>query len=276
MNSDLYSGYNSHADRPLSFLPALFSFPLLVLMAYVWPTPTTFARQKAHAHWSVIIILLSLLATLTGIFSYAWGRLLSLNQGIQALSLNHLSPHSLTLRFALILAMLAPLLLLTFAAVLHMAARSQQGKGTYRAQLYSVVIIETPLVLLLSIGAILLFIAPSMGTITRIPFAVAALLLVLYSLLLLVPSLMGIQHLSGKQAALCLVSLLIVTLIVVIFFEISDGNQTSTANGSGKSTFRWKKGQGRFCPYCGFSLAVYDKLHDTVTQSCPKCGKALM
>ncbi len=259
-------------------LLALLSFPLVVLATYAWPTPATFARHKNQASWGVLIILLALLATIAGSIAYVWGRLPSLSQGIASLSLNHVAPHQLSIALVIILALGVPLLALAFAGTLHYIAHTQQGQGTYHAQLYSLLVIETPLALLLLIVIGLLCIAPTLGNIARIPFAGAGLLLLLYSLLLYVPSLMGIQSLSVGKSLLCLVSVLVIVLLLVVFvhmlFESSD---TSNNHGRGDRHFKRKRnGRERICPHCNFSLEVHDQLHRTaLAQSCPRCGSPL-
>ncbi|MBA2682661.1 MAG: YIP1 family protein [Ktedonobacteraceae bacterium] len=266
--------------QPPSFLLALFSFPLVVLTTYAWPTSTTFARHKNSADRGVLVILLALLAGVTGICAYAWGRLPTLDRGIEALSINRLVPHSLSLTLVMFLSLLPPLLLLAWAGALHYVARTQQGQGTYRMQLYSALVIETPLVLFLIAVALLLFVAPPIGTIARVPFAAAGLLLVLYSLLLYVPSLMTVQNLSARKSWLCLVSVLVVVLLLVVFVSMLFGDWDTSSNrgGSGNRHFKRKRSSGRerTCPHCGFSLEVYDQLHRTaLTQSCPRCGGPL-
>ncbi len=250
------------------------SFPLMVLATYFWPMPATFARQKEHATWSIIIVLLSVFTVITGICIYVWGRLATLSQGVRILSLNRLDPHPFSLLNTGILTLMVPFLILAWAFALHILAHMQQGRGSYRAQAYSVLIIETPLILMLVSTVLLLSVAPTIGEAIRIPFTAISLLLLVYNIFLLLPSLMGVQHLSAKQALLCLLVILTVCLLLVIY---SDSSSThSTSQGSGDRHFKRTKNQhARYCSHCGFSLDVYDQLHETLTQSCPKCGKPL-
>lgn len=264
-----------------SFLAALFSFPFVVLATYAWPVPATFARHKSAASWSVLVVLVALLTMVTGILAYVWGRLPTLDQGIEALSVNRVTPHPLSFALVITLAFAAPIFLLAWVTVLHYVAHTQQGQGSYRAQLYSTLVIETPLVLFLVIVALLLFVVPTLGSIARVPFVIIGILLSLYNLLLFVPSLMAIQGLSAEKALTCMISVVVIVLLLVaivsILFE-SDGNASNNQQGGSSNRYRGnrRRRRERICPHCGFSLEVYDQLHRTaLTQSCPRCGDPL-
>jgi hypothetical protein len=167
-------------------------------------------------------------------------------------------------------------LILAWAFALHFLAHAQQGQGSYRAQLYSVLIIGTPLALMLLATALLLSIAPALAAIIRIPIIAVGILLLLYSFLLLIPSLMGVQQLSAGKALTCLVIILTVALLLFFISDIFDSNQTSHGGGGNNNFKSVKKNpRARFCSSCGFSLEVYDRLRDTPVQSCPRCGTPL-
>ncbi len=265
---------NALAQLPDKYTRTFLSFPVMVLVVYLWPTPATFTRQKEHATWSNLIVLLSVFTLITGMCIYVWGRLPSLNRGIQLLSLYHLAPHPFSLLGTTMLTLLIPFLILAWAFALHTLAHMQQGQGTYRAQVYGVLVIETPLLLMLVTTMFLLSVAPAIGVAIRIPFAIISLLLLVYSVLLLLPCLMGVQQLSARKAIICLMVILTVCLLLVIYSDSSTAH--STSGGSGDHQFKRARNQHkRFCSHCGFSLEVYDQLHKTPTQSCPKCGTPL-
>ncbi len=259
--------------------PSLFAFPFVAFSTYLWPTPTAFARHRDQASAGVLASLLALLAAITAVLAYAWGRVPSLSRGMQALSQNHLTPRPLSMALVITLALLLPLLALAFAGILHYAARQQKGQGTYGAQLYSLLAIGTPFVLLCVATTLLLSLVPGLGAVLRIPLTAIALLMLLYNLLLLLPALMGVQGLSMKQAAICLLSLLVVTLLLVFLFNLFGDYDTSSHGGgnrSGDRSFKKVKYRNeRLCPRCGFSLAVYDQLRDVPVQACPRCGNPL-
>jgi hypothetical protein len=282
MNADPYARYNNTLPPTPPARSqqesALFSFPFAVLLAYVYPTPTTFARQKRDLVASNVLFCL-VLFLLTGLCGYLWGRLPALNSGITILSFAHLVPHPLTIAAVVALAVVTTGGVLAFAGALHWLAHAQQGQGKYRAQLYSVLVIATPPLLLGFAVVLLLCIAPSLALLIRLPFVVILCLLFVYSLLLHVPALMGIQQLKIWQAVLCVALLVVAVLLVFMLPNLFDSNHDGNGNnGSGDRRFtKPRRGKARFCPHCGFSLEVYDQLHkEAPTQLCPKCGRSLL
>ncbi|GCE31606.1 hypothetical protein KDA_70900 [Dictyobacter alpinus] len=274
MNTSPYLNNNALTLPEDGHFQVMVSFPLQVLATYLWPVPTTFARHKQQARWSILTIWLSGLLLITGVGAYIWGRLPTLNRGIENLSLHHLNPQILTPASVIALALTPPLLILGWTLALHLLARTQEGRGSYHVQLYSMQIIATPPVLLLITTTLLLSVAPNMATPLRLPLAAIAILLSLYSFLLCLPSLMGVQQLSRKQAIICLVIILTVALLLIFFMDTFSSNHTSGGGGE-RSTKKPKNWHARYCSYCGFSLQVYDRLHDTHTQICPRCGQTL-
>ncbi|GAC1509148.1 MAG: hypothetical protein NVS2B12_24920 [Ktedonobacteraceae bacterium] len=261
-----------------SLLAALLAFPLIVLATYAWPIPTTFARHKEHATWSVLVALLVLQALVASALLYAWGRVPTLKLGIEALSMNHLTPQPLAPALVVILALVLPLLAPGFAGALHSVARAQRGQGSYRVQLYSILVIEAAPVLLLVTTALVLTAMPLLGIVARLPLACITFVLVSYSLLLTLLSLMGVQKLSAGKSLLCLSSVLIVVLLLVALAAVFDANISHPDGGGGNGSFKKERhGPARTCTRCGFSLEIYDRLHQnqTAAQNCPKCGYPL-
>ncbi|WP_136625283.1 hypothetical protein [Dictyobacter kobayashii] len=204
------------------------------------------------------------------------GRVATLNSGIQNLNVPTLTPHPLERGLVITLTLGVPLLIIALAGAAHILAHMQKGQGRYCVQLYSVLVIETPLLIMLFGSMLFLSLAPTLGGVARIPLAIVAILLFLYSVLLLVPSLMGVQQLSVKDAIICVFLILIVVLFI---FMLSDNFDSNNAHGGGSSSSNYKRSKSRkarFCTQCGFSLEVYDRLHNALTQSCPRCGKPLI
>ncbi|GER91241.1 hypothetical protein KDW_54030 [Dictyobacter vulcani] len=275
MNASPYLNDNALVLPADGHLQALVFFPLQVLITYLWPVPATFARHKEHARWSILTVWLGCFALTTGLGACIWGRLPALNQGLKDISFNHLIPQPLAPAVVITLTLLAPLLILGWTLALHFLAHTQQGRGSYHTQLYSVLVIATPPVLLLIATTLLLSIAPNMATQLRLPLTAMAILLTLYSFLLCLPSLMGVQQLSRGKAIICLVTVLTVALLLVFFTDLFSSHNTSDGGGGGRSFKKPKNWHARYCPHCGFSLQVYDRLHDTPTHICPRCGQPL-
>ncbi len=277
MYTDPYAYRNTFVppSKPASGpVGALLSFPFIVLTAYCWPTPTTFARQKSDPVGSNMLVCLGLLLV-TGLYASLWGRLPSLRNGIATLSFGRLLPQPLSAVQILFLAFVTPGLILAFAGILHWLAHMQGGQGKYRAQLYSVLVIATPPILLVSIMLLLLSVLPDVALLIRVPFISAALLLFIYSLFLHVPALMGVQQLKAWQAVFCMAVIVVVVLLVFLIPDMFSDSHDNHGGGGDSHSTRPRNRKARFCPYCGFSLEVYDQLHTTSTQTCPKCGKSL-
>lgn len=290
--------------RPL--LLALLAFPFTALKMFVWPGPATFAKEKDRVGGGTVLFLLLVGGALTGLFAYLWGRLSRLAPGIENLSAGRVVPQPLSTGICVALAVGVPFLFLLLESLLYWVAKKQGGKlSSVRAQLYTGLLIEAPLYVLVVALAFVLLSRPDLASSSRLIFAVVAGAFLLYSLLLHVFAVMAVHQMGAGKAMLC-VALTVVALaaVVVALMALGESSSDSQSGGSGHShasggnqasgggegsrsagAYEWfggdsersrqapARGTRLRCPNCG--LMVPAALGQP-GMACPRCGTPMM
>ena len=225
------------APRPVStsrpLVLALLAFPFLSLKMWVWPGPATFAKEKDRVGWLAIVVLLLGGAALTGLLASLWGRFPPLMLGIEQLSAGRVVPQPLPAGVCLGLAVGVPALFLLLEGILYGVAKQPGGKpGRWRAQLYTGLLIEAPLVAVLVAMALVLVSRPDLGSSARVLVVGGAAAFLLYSLLLHVCAVMAVHQVSAGKAMLC-VALVVVILAVVVVVVWAVADSSGDGGGSG-------------------------------------------
>ncbi|HEU5230236.1 MAG TPA: YIP1 family protein [Ktedonobacteraceae bacterium] len=286
------------------FVLALLAFPFLSLKMFVWPGPTTFAKEKDRAGWKAILFLLLVGGAVTGLLAYLWGRFPRLTPGIENLGAGRVVPQPLSTGICLTLAVGVPLLFLILEGVLYLAAKKRGGQqSSFRAQLYSGLLIEAPLFAFLVVIALVLLYQPELGSSARLLFIGIAGAFLLYSFLLHVFAVMAVHQVGLGKAMLC-VALMVVLLAVVVVALMAAGENSgdkseSRSHGSGEahkgesqrdrssddSKFDFDGSDGEssgravarryrlLCPNCGQQLPAASGQPGF---PCPRCGAPMM
>lgn len=195
MASDTYQDYKNTYPLPLG--QAIRALPAQYLKIITRPSMQSFAEERGKASWSSVWLQLIALGILSALFSVLAQLIAPPHVG----NVPGLSPATLqavtTTLLALFILVGTPLAFLVAGAVFYWLARLFKGDGSYLQQVYTLTLFGMPLVLLSS----LLELIPA--TSSWLPY-----LPHLYSLALLVLSLMAVHHLSkGKALAVLLIPL---------------------------------------------------------------------
>ncbi len=229
------------------YLLALFAFPFQCLKMFLLPSVATFAKEKDRVGWRVIWTLLLGLALITGATTYLWGRLPGLTRGIQALSLDRVTPQPLSPVASLVMALITPFVFLLVIGSMHLVARKLGGKGTYRAQNYTALLINMPLLLIVFALVLVPGLYPAAGNSLRLVLASVGLAFVLYSIILHVLAVIAVQQLSAGRAIVVVLSMMFIVLAIAVilaaialledasFFDSGSGH-SSGGGGKGSSS----------------------------------------
>ncbi len=259
------------------FLLALLAFPFTALKMFVWPGPATFAKEKDRVGGGTVLFLLLVGGALTGLFAYLWGRLSRLAPGIENLSAGRVVPQPLSTGICVALAVGVPFLFLLLESLLYWVAKKQGGKlSSVRAQLYTGLLIEAPLYVLVVALAFVLLSRPDLASSSRLIFAVVAGAFLLYSLLLHVFAVMAVHQMGAGKAMLC-----VALTVVALGDQASGGGEGSRSAGdyewfggdSERSRQAPARGTRLRCPDCG--LMVPAALGQP-GMACPRCGTPMM
>jgi len=165
----------------------------------------SFSAEKGKARWGSVWLQLIALGMLSALFSMLAQLLAPPHVGnVPGVSQATLQTVA-TVLLALFILVGTPLAFLVAAAVLYWLARLFKGDGSYLQQVYTLMLFGVPLVLL---GFLLQLLPATSNWLPYLPH--------LYSLVLLVLSLMAIHHLSwGKALAIVLIPLGIVLVLTL-------------------------------------------------------------
>jgi len=207
MATKTYQDYTN--TQPLPLGQAIRALPAQYLKVITRPSVQSFSAEKGKASWSSVWLQLIALGILSALLSVLAQLLVPPHVG----NVPGVSPATLqTVTTALLVLFIligTPVSFLFAGAVFYWLARLFKGDGSYLQQVYTLTLFGVPLVLLSS----LLELIPA--TSSWLPY-----LPHLYSLALLVLSLMAVHHLSrGKALAILLVplgALLVLTLVGTI------------------------------------------------------------
>lgn len=227
-------------------LLALFAFPFLSLKMYLLPSPASFAKEQDRVGWSTLWMLLLVFTVVVGAMTWAWGRLPRLTQGISLLTLGHVTPQPLSIGVCIALAVAAPLVLLLVVAFMHWVAKQMGGKGTYRAQCYTVLLVGMVPLLVIAVLFFALNSNPLLGNSQRLIFAAVVIAIVLYSFLLHILAVMGVQQLGFGKAFVAAVSVLIVVVILALLVMAPDGIFDSSSSQGGANSYSTNAGRRRW------------------------------
>ncbi|MDQ2907053.1 MAG: YIP1 family protein [Chloroflexota bacterium] len=236
--------------QPIPYRPyllALFAFPFQCLKMFLLPSAATFAKEKDRVGWRVIWTLLLGLALLTGAATYIWGHLPGLTRGIQALSLDHVTPQPLSPIACLVMTLITPFVFLLVIGTMHLVAKKLGGKGTYRAQNYTALLISMPLLLIIIALALALGLYPASGSSLRLALASVGLAFALYSIILHTLAVIAVQQLSAGRAFVAVLSMIFIVLAIAAllaamalledasFFDFGSGHSGGGSGGKGSS-----------------------------------------
>ena len=194
---------NTH---PLPLGQAIRALPAQYLKVITRPSVQSFSEEKGRASWGSTWLQLIALGMLSALFSVLAQLIAPPHVG----NVPGVSPATVqavtTTLLALFLIVGTPLSFLMAGVVLYWLARLFKGDGSYLQQVYTMVLFGVPLVLL----SFLLQVLPA--TSSWLPY-----LPHLYSLVLLVLSLMAVHHLSWRKAlAILLIPLGIVLVLTFV------------------------------------------------------------
>ncbi len=210
---------------------------------FLLPSTTTFAKEKDRVGWRVLWTLLLGLALLTGAATYIWGRLPGLTRSIQALSLDRVTPQPLSAVASLVVTLITPFVFLLVIGSMHLVAKKLGGKGAYRAQTYTALLINMPLLLIVLAVALALGLYPAL----RLALASVGLAFVLYSIILHTLAVIAVQQLSAGRAFLAVLSMVFIVLAIVVilaamallqdasFFDFGSGHSGGGGKGDSSS-----------------------------------------
>ena len=201
--------YAASSPTPLPLGEAVRGFPGQYLKVLIRPSVQSFSQEQGKATWRSTWLQLIALGLLNAGFSV----LVTLIGPPHLGTVPGVSPATLqivtTTLLALFILVGTPLSFLVAGAVLYWLARLFKGDGSYLKQVYTLALFGAPLVLL---SSLLQLIPATRSWLPYLPH--------LYSLVLLVLSLMAVHHLSwGKALAVLLIpfgSLLVLVLIGTI------------------------------------------------------------
>lgn len=300
---------SSPARRP--YVLALLAFPFLCLKMYLLPAPGTFAREKDRVGWLTVFTLLVPLALLTGLLLFAWGRVPRLTQAVQALSLGHIAVHPLSLTLCEVLALSSLPVFLLLIAAMHLFAKKAGGQGSYRAQLYTSLLITLPLLVFIALAGLALTYVPALSGSLHLVFAVIVLAFLLYSVLLHIFAVKAVQGLGFGKATLIVlgtvvVLLVIITIVALLVMSLGDNNSSSSSSksesGSKQGTAQRQDSKGgserghddfdfeseshnehhaasgmvmAYCPQCGLRAPLPAR-QAQMGVSCPRCGMPMV
>ncbi len=275
--------------QPIPYRPyllALFAFPFQCLKMFLLPSATTFAKEQDRVGGRVIWTLLLGLALLTGVATYIWGHLPGLTRSIQALSLGRVTPQPLSPVASLVVALITPFVFLLAIGSMHLVAKKLGGKGTYRAQNYTALLISMPLLLIIITLALALGLYPALGNSLRLALASVGLAFVLYSIILHVLAVIAVQQLSAGRAFLAVLSMMFIVLAIAVilaaialledasFFDSGGGHSGGGGKGSGSGGHSGSSDKG------GSTNDVFDfdnkgdgGARPQVLLTCSNCGK---
>jgi hypothetical protein len=191
--------------QPLPLGQAIRALPSQYLKVITRPSVQSFSAEKGKASWGSTWLQLIALGMLSALLSVLAQLIAPPHVG----TVPGVSPATVqavtTTLLALFLLVGTPLTFLVAGAVLYWLARLFKGDGSYLQQVYTLTLFGVPLVLL----SFLLQVLPA--TSSWLPY-----LPHLYSLVLLVLSLMAVHHLSrGKALAVMLIPLGIVLVLIL-------------------------------------------------------------
>jgi hypothetical protein len=201
MATKTYHDYtNTH---PLPLGQAIRALPAQYLKVITRPSVQSFSSEKGKAGWSSVWFQLFALGILSALLSVL-AQLLAPPHvgnvpGVSAATVQAVT----TILLALFIIAGTPLAFLAAGAVFYWLARLFKGDGSYLQQVYTLTLFGVPLVLL---SSLLQLIPATSSWLPYLPH--------LYSLVLLVLSLMAVHHLSrGKALAIMLIPLGIVLVL---------------------------------------------------------------
>jgi hypothetical protein len=204
MASKIYHDQTKTYSIPLG--QAIRELPAQYLKIITRPSVQTFSAEKGKARWSSVWLQLSALGILSTLLSVL-SQLMAPPHVGNVPGVNPATVQAITTTLlALFILFGTPFSFLVAGAVLYWLARLFKGDGSYLQQVYTMTLFGVPLVLL----SFLLQLLPA--TSSWLPY-----LPHLYSLVLLVPSLMAVHHLSwGKALAILLIPLGIVLVLTFV------------------------------------------------------------
>jgi len=198
--------YHDHTNtHPLPLGQAIRALPAQYLKVITRPSVQSFSAEKGRASWGSTWLQLIALGILSALFSVLAQLIAPPHVGnVAGVSQATVQAVTTTL-LALFLIVGTPLAFLVAGAVLYWLARLFKGDGSYLQQVYTLTLFGVPLVLL---GFLLQLLPATSNWLPYLPH--------LYSLALLVPSLMAVHHLSwGKALAIVLIPLGIVLVLTL-------------------------------------------------------------
>src|SRR5215469_235668 len=237
------STINTAVTAPPSSGEALFHFYPHSFYVLLRPSPASFAEVASNTRWAAVWLQITFMTLITGLLAFLWGRL-SLFTPATTLT------RPLPISSALIVTIAVPVMFFIIGGITFAIAKALDGKGTFLAQTYTTLLLYVPIFILGMIAVIVSLHVPVLGSI----LVLLDLLLLIYSIVLQVFSMMAVHSISPWKAILIVLlqTIAIIAIVLVIAFVFfvasSDSNSSdsssSSSNKSGGDSKKTDTGSG--------------------------------
>lgn len=223
------STINTAVTAPPALGEALCNFYPHSFYVFLRPSPASFAEVASNTRWTAVWLQITFMTLITGLLAFFWGRL-SLFTPATTLT------RPLPISSALIVTFAVPVMFFIIGGITFAIAKALDGKGTFLAQTYTTLLLYVPIFILSIIAVIVSLHAPVLGSI----LALLDLLLLLYSIVLQVFSMMAVHSIGPWKATLIVllqtIAIIAIVLVLAFVFFVASSDSTSSDSNSSSSS----------------------------------------